>query len=41
MGGGVIHHSIDVNFTLTLVPQRESYYHHTLVTAQTLDTCKY
>uniref|UniRef100_A0A672HJU2 Uncharacterized protein n=1 Tax=Salarias fasciatus TaxID=181472 RepID=A0A672HJU2_SALFA len=32
---GVVQNSIHVNFTLTLEPRRESYYHHTLVTART------
>ncbi|XP_051908627.1 uncharacterized protein LOC127592154 [Hippocampus zosterae] len=34
MGEGVVRHAIDVNFTLTHVPHRTSYYHHTSIAAQ-------
>ncbi|XP_054618110.1 uncharacterized protein LOC129172433 isoform X2 [Dunckerocampus dactyliophorus] len=34
VGEGMVQYSIDVNFTLTIVPQRDSYYHHTFITAQ-------
>uniref|UniRef100_A0A3B4UXA6 ZP domain-containing protein n=1 Tax=Seriola dumerili TaxID=41447 RepID=A0A3B4UXA6_SERDU len=34
LGGGVVQYSIDINFTLTIMPQGDSYYHHTLITAQ-------
>ncbi|XP_044185770.1 uncharacterized protein LOC122965674 isoform X1 [Thunnus albacares] len=38
LGEGVVQYSIDINFTLTIMPQRESYYHHTLITAQAFNT---
>ncbi|KAM8725264.1 uncharacterized protein AB9X84_002112 isoform 1-T1 [Acanthopagrus schlegelii] len=38
LGQGVVQYSIDVNFTLTIMPQRASYYHHTFVTARVLNT---
>ncbi|XP_061757422.1 uncharacterized protein LOC133553344 isoform X2 [Nerophis ophidion] len=34
VGEGVVQYSIDVNFTLTIMPRKDSYYHHTFVTAQ-------
>ncbi|XP_029352055.1 uncharacterized protein LOC115037562 [Echeneis naucrates] len=34
LGGGVMHYSIDINFTLTIMPQRDSYYYQTFITAQ-------
>ncbi|XP_068199353.1 uncharacterized protein [Antennarius striatus] len=34
LGEGVVEYSIDVNFTLTIVPQRDSYFHHTFITAK-------
>ncbi|XP_047242995.1 uncharacterized protein LOC124881473 isoform X3 [Girardinichthys multiradiatus] len=34
VGGGVVLYSIDLNFTLTVVPQRQSYYHQNFITAQ-------
>ncbi|XP_040920101.1 uncharacterized protein LOC121199464 isoform X2 [Toxotes jaculatrix] len=34
LGGGVVQYSIDINFTLTILPQRDSYYHQTFLTAQ-------
>ncbi|KAM4529226.1 uncharacterized protein V3H82_027405 [Fundulus diaphanus] len=34
VGGGVVQYSIDLNLTLTILPQRESYYHQNLITAQ-------
>ncbi|XP_077366418.1 uncharacterized protein LOC144010140 [Festucalex cinctus] len=34
MGAGVVQYSIDVNFTLTTMLQRESYYHHILIKAE-------
>ncbi|XP_061785881.1 uncharacterized protein [Nerophis lumbriciformis] len=34
VGESVVQYSIDVNFTLTIMPQKDSYYHHTFVTAQ-------
>ncbi|XP_049613509.1 uncharacterized protein [Syngnathus scovelli] len=36
MGEGLVQYSIDVNFTLTKMPEKESYYHHTLIIAQVL-----
>ncbi|XP_018542326.1 uncharacterized protein LOC108890048 isoform X2 [Lates calcarifer] len=37
LGGGVVQYSIDINFTLTIMPQRDSYHHHTSITAQVFD----
>ncbi|XP_029282165.1 uncharacterized protein LOC115004623 [Cottoperca gobio] len=37
LGQGVVQYSIDINFTLTIMPQRDSYYHHTFITAQALN----
>ncbi|KAM6915063.1 uncharacterized protein FYW49_009952 [Xenentodon cancila] len=37
VGGGVVQFSIDMDFTLILMPQRESYHHHALITAQVLN----
>ncbi|GLD72007.1 uncharacterized protein AKAME5_002333100 [Lates japonicus] len=37
LGGGVVQYSIDINFTLTIMPQRDSYHHHTFITAQVFD----
>ncbi|XP_042358817.1 uncharacterized protein LOC121955093 [Plectropomus leopardus] len=37
LGQGVVQYSIDVNFTLTIMPQRDSYYHQTLITARVLN----
>uniref|UniRef100_A0A3Q2PFX4 Uncharacterized LOC105934394 n=1 Tax=Fundulus heteroclitus TaxID=8078 RepID=A0A3Q2PFX4_FUNHE len=37
VGGGVVQYSIDLNLTLTILPQRESYYHQDLITAQVFD----
>ncbi|KAM6992351.1 uncharacterized protein LKV04_008406 [Tautogolabrus adspersus] len=34
LGQGVVKYSIDINFTLTIMPQRDSYYHHTFLMAQ-------
>ncbi|XP_027131985.1 uncharacterized protein LOC104934442 isoform X2 [Larimichthys crocea] len=34
LGQGVVQYSIDINFTLSIMPQRDSYYHHTFITAQ-------
>ncbi|XP_035808538.2 uncharacterized protein LOC111574960 isoform X1 [Amphiprion ocellaris] len=34
LGGGVVEYSIDINFTLTILPQRNSYYYHTFITAR-------
>ncbi|XP_015251144.1 PREDICTED: uncharacterized protein LOC107098155 [Cyprinodon variegatus] len=34
MGGGVVEYSIDLNVTLTIVPQRESYYYQNVITAR-------
>ncbi|XP_077594971.1 uncharacterized protein LOC144211506 isoform X2 [Stigmatopora nigra] len=34
LGEGVVRYSIDVNFTLTVVPREDSYYHHTSIAAQ-------
>ncbi|XP_011610134.2 uncharacterized protein isoform X1 [Takifugu rubripes] len=34
LGEGVVQYSIDINFTLTIMPQRESYYHQTTITAR-------
>ncbi|XP_037100225.1 uncharacterized protein LOC119117805 [Syngnathus acus] len=36
MGEGLVQYAIDVNFTLTKMPEKESYYHHTLIIAQVL-----
>ncbi|XP_029985022.1 uncharacterized protein LOC115415555 [Sphaeramia orbicularis] len=33
LGEGVALYSIEVNFTLTIMPQRDSYFHHTFITA--------
>lgn len=41
LGQGVVQYSIDVNFTLTIMPQRASYYHHTFITARVFNTCEY
>lgn len=41
LGQGVVQYSIDINFTLTIMPQRDSYYHHTFITARVLNACKY
>ncbi|XP_074472429.1 uncharacterized protein LOC141756521 isoform X1 [Sebastes fasciatus] len=38
LGQGAMQYSIDINFTLTIMPQRDSYYHHTFITAQVLNT---
>ncbi|XP_033505059.1 uncharacterized protein LOC117271076 [Epinephelus lanceolatus] len=38
LGQGVVQYSIDINFTLTIMPQRDSYYHHTVITARVLNT---
>ncbi|XP_030260172.1 uncharacterized protein LOC115573522 isoform X3 [Sparus aurata] len=38
LGQGVVQYSIDVNFTLTIMPQRASYYHHTFITARVFNT---
>uniref|UniRef100_A0A3Q2XR26 Uncharacterized protein n=1 Tax=Hippocampus comes TaxID=109280 RepID=A0A3Q2XR26_HIPCM len=40
MGEGVVRYAIDVNFTLSHVPHRGSYYHHTSITAQVFSACK-
>ncbi|XP_013878075.1 uncharacterized protein LOC106527668 isoform X2 [Austrofundulus limnaeus] len=32
LGGGVVQYSIDVNFTLTIMPQKESYFHQAFIT---------
>lgn len=40
LGRGVVQYSIDVNFTLTILPQRDSYFHHTVVAAQVFNACK-
>ncbi|TWW68423.1 Zona pellucida sperm-binding protein 2 ZP1 [Takifugu flavidus] len=37
LGEGVVQYSIDINFTLTIMPQRESYYHQTTITARVFD----
>ncbi|XP_021178144.2 uncharacterized protein LOC105934394 isoform X2 [Fundulus heteroclitus] len=37
VGGSVVQYSIDLNLTLTILPQRESYYHQDLITAQVFD----
>ncbi|XP_024866909.1 uncharacterized protein LOC112451536 isoform X2 [Kryptolebias marmoratus] len=34
VGGGVVQYSIDINFTLTIMPQKESYFHQAFITAQ-------
>uniref|UniRef100_A0A3B4WDW6 Uncharacterized LOC111645961 n=1 Tax=Seriola lalandi dorsalis TaxID=1841481 RepID=A0A3B4WDW6_SERLL len=36
-----LQYSIDINFTLTIMPQGDSYYHHTLITAQVFNACTY
>ncbi|MEQ2284323.1 hypothetical protein AMECASPLE_020410 [Ameca splendens] len=38
VGGGVVQYSIHLNFTLTVVPQRQSYYHQNFITAQVFNT---
>ncbi|KAM7396070.1 hypothetical protein PAMA_007373 [Pampus argenteus] len=38
LGKGVVQYSIDINFTLAIMPQRESYYHHTVITARVFNT---
>ncbi|XP_028460758.1 uncharacterized protein LOC114573059 isoform X1 [Perca flavescens] len=37
LGQGVVQYAIDVNFTLTIMPQKASYYHLTSITAQALN----
>ncbi|XP_011490423.1 uncharacterized protein LOC105357248 isoform X3 [Oryzias latipes] len=37
MGGGVVLYTIDANFTLTVMPHRQSYYYNTVITAQVLN----
>lgn len=37
----MVQYSIDINFTLTIMPQRESYYHQTTITARVFNTCEY
>ncbi|XP_044024572.1 uncharacterized protein LOC122862843 isoform X2 [Siniperca chuatsi] len=37
LGQGVVHYTIDINFTLTIMPQRDSYYHHAVIIAQVLN----
>ncbi|XP_028296534.1 uncharacterized protein LOC114458327 [Gouania willdenowi] len=37
VGGGVVEYSILINYTLTMVDQPQSYYHHTTITARALD----
>ncbi|MEQ2159122.1 hypothetical protein GOODEAATRI_019290, partial [Goodea atripinnis] len=39
VGGGVVQYSIHLNFTLTVVPQRQSYYHQNFITAQVFNAC--
>ncbi|CAB1452268.1 unnamed protein product [Pleuronectes platessa] len=34
LGAGVVQYSVDINFTLTIVHQRDSYYHHTSSSAR-------
>ncbi|XP_070705205.1 uncharacterized protein [Pempheris klunzingeri] len=34
LGQGVVQYSIDVNFTLTVMPQRDSYYHSAILSAR-------
>ncbi|KAM4522085.1 uncharacterized protein PAE49_001928 isoform 2-T4 [Odontesthes bonariensis] len=34
VGGGLLQYYMDMNFTLTVMPQRESYHHHTFISAQ-------
>lgn len=41
MGGGVVLYTIDANFTLTVMPHRQSYYYNTVITAQVLNACKW
>uniref|UniRef100_A0A3P8TN29 ZP domain-containing protein n=1 Tax=Amphiprion percula TaxID=161767 RepID=A0A3P8TN29_AMPPE len=38
---GVVEYSIDINFTLTILPQRNSYNYHTFITARVFNRCKY
>nr|XP_043904737.1 uncharacterized protein LOC122783871 isoform X2 [Solea senegalensis] len=38
LGGGVVQYSADLNFTLTIVPQRSSYHHHTSVSTRVSNT---
>lgn len=41
LGQGVVQYAIHINFTLTIMPQRDSYYHRTFITAQVGNACKY
>ncbi|XP_034436491.1 uncharacterized protein LOC117758703 [Hippoglossus hippoglossus] len=34
LGAGVVQYSVDINFTLTIVHRRDSYYHHTFISAR-------
>uniref|UniRef100_A0A3Q3XC92 ZP domain-containing protein n=1 Tax=Mola mola TaxID=94237 RepID=A0A3Q3XC92_MOLML len=34
LGHGVVQYSVDINFTLAIMPQRDPYYHNTFITAQ-------
>ncbi|XP_065819647.1 uncharacterized protein [Labrus bergylta] len=38
LGQGVVQYSADINFTLTIMPQGDSFYHHTFLTAQVTNT---
>uniref|UniRef100_A0A3P8WR90 ZP domain-containing protein n=1 Tax=Cynoglossus semilaevis TaxID=244447 RepID=A0A3P8WR90_CYNSE len=38
LGGGVVQYSAHLKFTLTIIPQRESYYHHTFVSSRVTNT---
>ncbi|XP_034555238.1 uncharacterized protein LOC117824015 isoform X3 [Notolabrus celidotus] len=38
LGQGEVQYSIGINFTLTIMPQRQSYYHHTSLTARVSNT---
>ncbi|XP_031170876.1 uncharacterized protein LOC116061107 isoform X1 [Sander lucioperca] len=38
LGQGVVQYSIDVNFTLTIMPQKDSYYHLVSIKARALNT---
>uniref|UniRef100_A0A667X8S8 Uncharacterized protein n=1 Tax=Myripristis murdjan TaxID=586833 RepID=A0A667X8S8_9TELE len=41
MVSGVLQFSLDINFTLTIVPHGDSYHHHTFITARLHDACEF
>uniref|UniRef100_A0A8C4E9V1 ZP domain-containing protein n=1 Tax=Dicentrarchus labrax TaxID=13489 RepID=A0A8C4E9V1_DICLA len=38
LGQGIVQYSIEINFTLTIMPQRDSYYHQTFITARVFNS---